>query len=353
MMNTTPDKPYEHPSVWNSTQMHNSDEWVLHLDKRDNDELQAALLAVRNSGKEFTEVTKADFPLPRLSERLKKMQQDLTQGRGFSLVRGFDINRYELRDAAQIYWGIGAHIGKHGAQNAQGDLLGHVTDLGVDYKANAAARGYQTKSRLPFHNDALDVVSLMCVRPAKSGGLSRIVSSTAVHNEVMARRPDLLSVLYQDYYLDRRGEAPEGLKPYHATPFFSWAGGRLFCQYNRTYAMSAQRFEDVPRFTQAQLEALDLMDQITNDPKLVLEMDFGPGDMQFVSNYTVLHSRTDYEDWPEKERRRYLLRLWLDTGLVTPLPAGIAERWGDVKLWQATPQPAIFDLSPVHTELIH
>lgn len=353
MLNQALTKPYVDASVWTGAEMRNSDEWLVQLDDDDNEELHRALRSVRQSGKEFTQVGREDFPLPWLAPRLQKMQKDLTHGRGFSLIRGFDIAGYTLRDAAQIYWGVGAHIGRHGAQNAQGDLLGHVTDLGVDYKINPAARGYQTSSRLPFHNDALDVVSLMCVRPAKSGGLSRIVSSTAVHNEVLARRPDLLPVLYENFYMDRRGEAPEGLLPYHAIPMFSRADGRLFGQYNRSYVISAQRFADVPRLTPQQMEALDLMDEVTQDRKLVVEMDFGPGDMQFVSNYTVLHSRTEYEDFAEKERRRYLLRLWLHTGLVAPLPPGIEERWGDVALWQANPRPAIFDLSPVHTELVH
>lgn len=345
-------EPYQHPSVWHGPQQQKSSDWIFMLNDKDNAELHTALLVARHCGKSTLELKAQDFPLPTLGPRLRAQREALVNGRGFSLVRGFDIARYDTEDAALIYWCMGAYIGAHGAQNAQGDLLGHVTDLGVDYKANPNARGYQTSQRLPFHNDALDVVSLMCVRPAKSGGLSRIVSSTAIHNEVMAQRPDLLEVLYADYYLDRRGEAPEGKLPYHWGPMFQWFNGRLFCQYNRGYIQSAQRYEAVPRLSAAQIEALDLMDSLCNDPRFVLEMDFGPGDMQFLCNYTVLHSRTTYEDWPENERRRYLLRLWLETGLVPELPAHLADRWGDVKLWQSNPRPPIFDLS-VRMELAH
>ncbi len=345
--------PYSHPSAWKGVDMRSSTEWIFPLDDSDNDELQAALLAARSTEKSVIDLREADFPLPTLGPRLKAMKQELMNGRGFSLVRGFDIARYDTRDAALIYWCMGAYIGSHGAQNAQGDLLGHVTDLGVDHRVNPNARGYQTRNQLRFHNDALDVVSLMCVQTAKSGGLSRVVSSTAVHNAVLERRPDLLPVLYADFYIDRRGEAPKGKSPFHASPMFSVFDGRLFCQYNRAYIESAQRFDEVPRLTQQQVQALDLMDQLCNDPNLYLDMEFRPGDMQFVSNYTILHSRTSYDDWPEKERRRYLLRLWLETGLVAQLPPHLEERWGDVKLWQATPRPPIFDLSVVRQELAH
>lgn len=352
-MTTLLTQPIERASAWRGVQMRDSKDWIFTLDSHDNDELQAALMTARNTGKGVIELTARDFPLPTLGTRLQALRSELIDGRGFSLIRGFDMQRYELPDSALIYWCLGAHIGRHGAQNAQGDLLGHVTDLGVDYRTDTNVRGYQTKLKLPFHSDAMDVVSLMCVQPARSGGQSRVVSAHAVHNEVMARRPDLLKVLYEDFCVDRRGEAPPGKKPYYPGPMFSVLEGRLFCRYNRGYIESAQRFPEVPRLTPQQMDALELMDQLCNDPQMYLDMDFRPGDMQFLCNYSILHSRTDYEDWPEKERRRYLLRLWLETGLIDALPPAFEERWEDMKLWQKTPRPPIFDLSTVHTELAH
>lgn len=345
--------PYHHPSAWKGSQLNHSDEWIVQLDRSDNDELRAALSHARGRGLGIPGLTANDFPLPVLGKRLAALKQDLVNGRGFSLIRGFDIEQYDLKDAALIYWGVGAHIGQHSAQNAQGDLLGHVTDLGVDYSRDPNVRGYQTRLKLPFHNDAMDVVSLMCVQPAKSGGLSRVVSSTAIHNAVMERSEELLKVLYQDFCIDRRGEAPAGKKPYYKGPMFSVLNGRLFCRYNRSYIESAQRFEEVPRLTANQVAALDLMDELCNDSNLHLDMRFDPGDMQFLCNYTVLHSRTDYEDHEDSERRRYLLRLWLDTGLLDRLPEAFEERFEDMKLWQVNPRPPIFDLSPVRAELAH
>jgi hypothetical protein len=323
------------------------------LSKADNDELAAALRFAKSRGAAIPGLKAADFPLPALGPRIAALRKELVDGRGFSLVRGFEMQRYPIQDAALVFWGIGAHIGTGAAQNAQGDMLGHVTDLGVNFHANANVRGYQTKQLLPFHNDAQDVVGLLCVHPAKEGGLSRIVSSTAIHNRILETRPDLIEVMYQPFYIDRRGEAPDGKLPYYSGAFFEWVGDRLFCRFNRSYIVSAQRFPEVPRLSEKQLEAMDLIDALCNDPEFHLDMSLQPGDMQFVSNYTVLHSRTDYQDWPEPERRRYLLRLWLDTGLIPELPPSYVDRFEDTIVWQQNPKPPIFDLSAVRAELAH
>jgi hypothetical protein len=356
-MTTTPSfiapGPYAHPSAWRGAEMQRRDDWILNLTAEHNHELNQALAFAKSRNADIPAMQRADFPLPTLAPAFKGMAKEVVDGRGFVLVRGLDIDALSVPDAARIYWGIGAHLGQGRAQNAQGDMLGHVTDLGVDFRNNANVRGYQTKLRLPFHNDTTDIVGLLCLMPARSGGLSRIVSSTAIHNEVRERRPDLLEVMHQPLCLDRRGETPEGKLPYYQGAIFERVGGRLFCRYNRTYAESAQRFPEVPRLTPAQTEVFDLMDSLCDDPALRLDMDFRRGDMQFISNYTVLHSRTAYEDWPEQERRRYLLRLWLTTGLIDTLPASWVDRQSDSDQWQHNPQPPIFDLSMRRAELAH
>ncbi|HRO59673.1 MAG TPA: TauD/TfdA family dioxygenase, partial [Burkholderiaceae bacterium] len=256
-------------------------------------------------------------------------------------------------DAALLYWGIGAHLGPAFAQNAQGDVLGHVRDLGADWKTDMKARGYQTRLHLPFHNDSTDVVGLLCLQKAKCGGQSRIVSSTAVHNAFLQRHPDLWQLMCAPFCVDRRGEESPGQKPYYVTPCFNWHEGRLFIRYNRTFIESAQRFREVPRLTAQQVLALDLMDSLCNDPELYLDMSFEPGDMQFICNYTILHSRTDYEDWPEPERKRHLLRLWLRTPGFASLPPAFADRNADMIAWQRTPRPPVFDIAEIVAELAH
>jgi hypothetical protein len=344
---------YEHPSAWTGEDMQRRTDWVLQLDHQDNDLLHRAVLQARRRGLGIPHLKAADLDLGRLAGKLAWLRVEVAMRRGFVLVRGFDIDRYSLEDAALAYWAVGTHLGSGTAQNAQGDVLGHVTNIGVDFRTDPRARGYQSKLRLPFHNDGQDVVGLLCLHPAQSGGESLIVSSTTVYNEVLRLRPDLMPVAHQNFCLDRRGEAPVGKAPWYAGPLFNRVGEVLFCRYNRTYIESAQRFDDVPRLSGQQVELLDLIDRLCADPQLCLSMELQRGDMQFISNYTVLHSRTQYEDGPDPAKRRYLLRLWLDTGLFDDLPASFADRYEDIRQWQLKPQAPIFDLAHVHTELAH
>lgn len=345
--------PYRHPSAWTGAEVGARDDWIVRFGAAENAELRDALSVARARGADIPRLSAQDFPLPTLAPRIRALTQEVMNGRGFALIRGLRIDDLPARDAALLYWGIGSHMGRGCAQNAQGDMLGHVTDLGLDFRTDPNARGYQTRLRLPFHSDAMDVVGLMCLHPARHGGLSRLISTTSIYNAVLQRRPDLMDVLTSPFCIDRRGEAPEGRKPYYVGAIFEWIGERLFCRFNRTYIESAQRFAEVPRLTARQIEALDLIDALCQEPSLYLDMALETGDMQFISNYTVLHSRTDYEDWPERERRRYLLRLWLDTGLVEQLPKSFLERYADMAAWGQDPQAPIFDLSMRRAELAH
>jgi hypothetical protein len=208
-------------------------------------------------------------------------------------------------------------------------VLGHVKDLGKSSR-DPAVRIYQTRERQTFHTDSADVVCLMCLRPAKSGGLSSLVSSVTIFNEMRRRRPDLLEVLFEPIETDRRGEVLEGQKPYFTIPVFSWYKGLLSAIYQRQYIESARRFAEVPPLTSLQIEALDLLDSLANDSSLNLLMELQPGDIQIVHNHTILHDRTAFEDWPDAERKRHLLRLWLAPSNARPLPPVYAERFGSV-----------------------
>lgn len=346
-------QPYLHPCAWKGEALSSRDDWIIEIDADDVAEIESALAFVKSRNIAIPQLSRTDFVTPRFAEKMNAVLHQLEEGRGFVLLRGLPVSRYSKADAARIYWGIGAHLGQAFAQNAQGDMLGHVRDLGANWKTEMRARGYQTRLHLPFHNDSTDVVGLLCLQKAKSGGASRIVSSTAIHNEFATRHPDLWAVMCEPFCVDRRGEENQGQKPYYVTPCFNYLDGRLFVRYNRTFIESAQRFPDVPRLSQAQIEALDLMDSLCNDPAFYLDMSFEPGDMQFLNNYVVLHSRGDYEDWPEVDRKRHLLRLWLRTPGFSRLPASFADRNADMTAWQQHPRPPVFDASEIEAELAH
>ena len=336
------DKPLADPAGWHAADLAADRSWVYELNAAEIAELEAALKAASACGIGVPVLRREDFPLPTLAPKLERVRRELEQGRGITLVRGLPIERYSKQNAGTIFWGLGMHLGRAVAQNAYGDVLGHVRDIGKDWTKDMNARGYQTRSHQPFHNDSCDVVGLFCLRTAKEGGLSSIVSSVAIHNEIVATRPDLAKVLYQPWYVDRRGEQAEGDTPYYTTPIFNFHNGRLYNRFNRMYIESAQRFPEVPRLSAEQKEALDLFDALCLDPRLRFDMDFRFGDMQFLNNYVTLHSRTGYEDFPEPDRKRHLLRLWLFTPGLGDIPDALQMRYRDMDAWQKQPRAPIY-----------
>jgi len=344
---------YLHPSAWTAAELAGRSDWITYLTPDDVSELENALAHIKKRGISIPHISRDDFPLPTFSGKLDTVRQALEDGVGIALIRGLPVDRYTKADAAAIYWGIGSHIGRACAQNAQGDMLGHVRDLGADLRSDMRARGYQTRNNLPFHGDATDIVGLLCLRKSKSGGASRIVSASKLYNVFAATRPDLCRLMAEPFYADRRGEEVDGRKPYYVRPCFSFQNGRLYVWHTRTYIESAQRFPEVPRLTAQQYEALDYLQSLCNDPQYCFEMDFEPGDMQFLCNYTVFHSRTEYEDWPEPERKRHLLRLWLRTPFFSDLPQAFEDRNADMLAWQRSPRAPIFDTSEIASQLEH
>jgi alpha-ketoglutarate-dependent taurine dioxygenase len=142
----------------------------------------------------------------------------------------------------------------------------------------------------------------------------------------------LLRTLFDAIATDRRGEIPQGMQPFFEIPVFTWHQGYLNVMYQRQYIDSAQRFADAMPLTPDHVEALNLFDELANDPGLKLTMMLEPGDMQFVYNHTLLHDRTRFEDWAEPERRRHLLRLWLSVPGDRPLPECFAQRFGEITI---------------------
>lgn len=320
-----PLKPVVDPACWRKEDYADPEKSAHRLTSAELGEIEAAVAAAEARGTEIPDVTRAGFPLPTLGPVLDGIYDELIDGRGFAMITGVPVDRYTRRQSAIAFFGIGTYLGKAVSQNAKGHVLGHVKSLvGKDFETSTN-RGYQTSVGLPWHGDSCDVVGLLCLQKSKSGGLSKIVSSVTIHNEMLARRPDLAAELVKPWYRDRREEVPEGKKPYFQMPVFNYYQDYLTINYQGRYIRTAQRFDELPRFTEAQEEALAMISALADE--LCLDIGFEPGDMQFLHNHVALHSRTDYDDYPEPERRRHLLRLWLSTPDGRPLPDCYAERY--------------------------
>ncbi|HZV03320.1 MAG TPA: TauD/TfdA family dioxygenase [Planctomycetota bacterium] len=322
-------------AAWLGPEMAKRTDWIVELAPGQIAELEAAARPFVASGDAaLTALAHLDpsrFPLPTLGPLLVSLREELLRGRGFFLLRGLPVQRYGRLESAAIFLGLGAHLGRARSQNAKGHVLGHVYDLGLR-SDDPNVRIYQTRERQTFHTDSCDVVGLLCLQEARRGGDSLLVSALSIFNEMRTRSPELLARLLLPMPHDRRGEVPEGMKPFFEIPVFSWLDERLTVFYQRQYFESAQRFPEAPRLTAEDRLALDRFDALAGDPRLHMSMRLRPGDMQFVHNHDLLHDRTGFEDWPEPERRRHLLRLWLACPGARRLPRAFEARYGSVEV---------------------
>jgi TfdA family taurine catabolism dioxygenase TauD len=298
------------PAAWRGPEIAASCDWSMELSAAHLDEIERAMTAALRRGLPMAEMRRDDFPLPTLSAEVLAWSHEILYGRGFLLVRGMPVARWGDEGAAVAYWGLGLHLGVPGAQNPDGDLLGHVIDLGEE-AAQPFVRRYRTAGDIAYHCDLADAVGLLCLRTARRGGASRIVSSVSVYNELLRRRPDLVDRLYEPFLLDTRNEEGDGRPSYVPVPPCRFAGGVLRTFYHSDYFRSVMRHPEVPRFAAREQELLDLYEEIANSPALYLDMQFEPGDIQLLSNHFVLHARTAYEDDADPAHKRHLLRLWL------------------------------------------
>ena len=336
-MNALRAEPRKRPEAWLGRDMAESTEWIVSVPPRAVAEMDAALRELQRRGLAWPRFGREDFPLPTFSRDLSAVLDELENGRGFVVLRGFAVDHYSLEELRNLYWGVGAHLGHARYQNAHGELIGEVRD---EYRLYgevqerqadpALGRTSRSKARssgpLRFHTDRCDVVTLLCVRSARRGGASKIVSAVSVAEAIRARRPDLHALLCQDYWRSRQGEEAGGEHKVYAMPLFAEHAGKFTTQYSRTFVEAAQKLPEVPRLTAAQNEALDLHAAVCEE--LAFSMDLQPGDLQLLNNHVIYHGRTAYEDADGPDGDRLLLRLWIAPPNSRALPGGFETLWG-------------------------
>ena len=314
--------------AWVGSDLAASADWIRPVSTAAVAECDAALAEVRRRRLAWPDFGREDFPLPTFGGELEGVLDELENGRGLVLLRGFPVDRWAAEDLRDIYWGIGSHLGHIRYQNARGELIGEVREgPAVDAVLGRSSRSKARSSGpLRFHTDRCDVVSLLVVRTARAGGLSKVVSAVSVAETIRARRPDLHALLCQDYWRSRQGEEAGGEKHTYALPIFAEHAGKFTTQYSRTFVEAAQKLPGVPKMSAAQDEALDLHAAVCEE--LAFAMSFQPGDLQLLNNHVIYHARTAYEDAPGPDNDRLLLRLWLAPRNSRVLPPGFEVLWG-------------------------
>lgn len=296
------------PSIWRGADLRDRpDLWELELSSASAAEIHMAARSALTSAGGLESVDARSFNLPTVAAEIDGWRKRITEGPGFVVVRGLPVTDWSAAEAEMAFWGIGHHLGIPGAQNPDQELLGHVRDY-QEADSNPDVRLYRTAANIEYHCDTADVVGLMCLARARRGGQSRIVSTGWLFNEAFAEDPRLVRALFEPFKLDSRGEHQPGTRPYAELAPCACADGQLRTFYHSGYMRSVTRHAGVV-LSPDQARLLDLYDERGADPDVQLDMWLEPGDMQFLSNHSIAHARTAYEDDPASPR--HLLRLWL------------------------------------------
>ncbi len=316
------------PAAWHGPDIAKRQDWIHDLTVAELAEIETARATARQRGKTLETLAREDFPLPTLGRHIAVAQQFLETGPGLFLFRGIETGRYTKDELRFVYWGLGKHLGTAMSQSKHGDLLGDVRDVGSDIHG-MKGRGYKSSQHLPFHCDSVDVTGLFVLRTAKTGGLSMLASSLAIHNKIARARPDLLEILYQPFYWAREGYEQTNEPPFYAQPIYAVQDGHFACRCISSQIYRAQKFPETPRLTAQQKEAIDLVESIARDERFHFAMMFQPGDLQLINNHVIFHARTEFEDDPEEDRRRHLLRMWLSMPNSRPLSPAFSAIYKD------------------------
>ena len=317
----------DHPSAWKGSDFGGPDSVAFDLEERHRDALRSVVKRAHACGRGLQELTHEETSMPGIEGDLRALRHELMEGRGLLLVRGWPVDEMSEEDLGMAYWALGTHFGRGVSQSPMGDRLGYVTDVS---KPGTRERGYRSAKELNLHTDSDDIVGLLCVREAKSGGESRLASSVAIYNEIASSRPDLLEPLFTGYRYHWFGEQPpgEGAVTSYDVPVFGFEDGRLSCVFLREFIHMAVQETGVP-LDARQAEALEVFGEVAEREEMQFRFHLRPGWASFINNYTVLHSRTAFEDWAEVHRKRFLLRLWLKADPPRPIVAHQRRYYGD------------------------
>jgi hypothetical protein len=328
--------PIETPAAWRGNQLAESDAWRRSLTNTEIAALQRATEKAESAP--CPGFGPASFQVPELAPLFTWMAHQLEHGPGAVRLSGLPVDRFSHDSLRRLFWGFCVNLGTPIYQTSAGEVLGEVKDetgtgAALNYDSGQGALiSARTVARstgaLRFHTDKCDLLGLLCASNAIEGGISKVVSSVTIHNEMARRRPDLLREFYQPFWrmrpTDEEGDRPDRVFP---MPVFARAAdGSFTSQYSRTYINQAQEIAEVPRLTEAQNAAMDLLHEIGEE--VCLFAPFEVGDLQFMTQHVTYHGRTPFRNDPTIGASRVLLRIWMSTPFSRLLPDGHVIQWG-------------------------
>ncbi|KAF2630582.1 Clavaminate synthase-like protein, partial [Macroventuria anomochaeta] len=330
--------------TWSGSSFQSESDFTLEATESHNQELRQALDNFLSLGLDGREISPENFLLPKLGDKLRQGALDVHSGRGFVTLRGIDFDRYSCEDGILIFLGISSYFGeKRAKQDDQGNMLMHIRDA----KASSISQGERptrfSNRASTFHSDPFpNVLGLFTKSCAAKGGNHIVASSVSIYNEIAATRPDILESLAEPNW---PFDSPGGLIERELRPILFYHGGHIILNYAREPLLGlgdVPRTSGFPNLTSAQREALDLLEATAQAHRLTLKNQ--PGDLVFVNNHGLLHSREAFED--DGESSRYLIRLWLkNQALAWKLPRVLRE--GNERLFESNEVEEQWNIMPL------
>lgn len=312
---------------WTANDLQSDRSWVFHLDETQRQALEREVRRLFEPGKPLLDYSAEDVDFGPAAAPIDRTFAEALDGRGVALLKGLPREGLTEDEFAFLTWIIGLRQGVARPQNKDSQYLAAVRDIGTDYRS-PTGRGYSSNAELDFHVDGADLVALTCYNVARSGGLSMCVSNEAVYAALKRAHPDVLPLLFEDYHFNLQNEQAPGAPATFRAPIFMEGDGRIFIRWVRNRIESAQTRPETPKLDEAHWRALAILDEVIRWPEHVATMMLEPGDMQVLNNHRCLHSRTEFEDFPEAERKRLMFRLWLSPPNAETLPSSLARSYG-------------------------
>ena len=299
----------DHAAAWQAPELGSRDAWSVEFARHHVDVLKDALMRWPFAVDQHDRVSTDTFPLTAMVDDIAAWKHELDHGRGLVMLKGVPVDDFDLPELRLIYLGLGCHLGRPVSQSAMGDLVGDVINVG-DTDRNE--RAYRSRRKLQLHTDRCDLIAMLCIRPAVSGGESSCASALAIHNIMLVERPDLLACLYNGYFHHRFGEQAPGEPPVtpERIPIFSFANGIATVIFIRGYIDLAEK-EGHVALSNDERAALDYFEEVANRPEIRLDYTMQSGDLSIMNNCLLLHARTEFIDSDDPLLKRHLLRLWL------------------------------------------
>jgi hypothetical protein len=320
-------RPVVDGSAWSGDELAADRSWVYELDASMSEECERALEHVRNVRERPARLEPEQFPVPSAGAWFESVLRELEHGRGLALVHGVPVADRPFAECELLFAGLTAHLGSSIPQDTHGTLIDHVADRGLSYD-QISVRGYTTNAQLTPHCDSGDLVALLCISPARRGGVNTVCSSLAVYNEILEHDPELLEPLFRGFHYNIRGNGPPGPSrdlTGHRVPVFSWHAGRLSCRFNEKAILTSEQLPGAPALSELEKRAVDTVARLAMEPRFSVEVPLRAGDLLLLCNHTVFHNRTSFEDG--EQSRRLLLRQWINVRRGRPLTWAFGDHY--------------------------